>query len=170
MSSMCLAGDDSPLCIGVLKEQIPQGDDEKVVLSYGIYSPLRPDVQPIVLTKPTSFDKAIGVLTDQRLAMDDMGQLVNEGKLQDAGVVLLRILPRVTIAGRYIVAAPKFAPQIHPLFDQAEAAVASLDKTMGRGVGRRMGATAMAQLQILSELSTTKLALDNLIISAKSAT
>jgi hypothetical protein len=130
-------------------------------MSYGVFRPGRPAV---VVTTPKSFDEAVGMLKDQRLAMDDIERLVTAGKLEDAGVQLLRVLPKITVAGRFVVASVQLeAPQISVTLEQAEKLAGSVDVKISQGLRGRMGVSAVAQLTILSELSETKAVLDRLI-------
>jgi hypothetical protein len=158
----CISGDASPDCIGVYKEPIPSaGETGDLRMSYGVFRPGRPAV---VVTTPKSFDEAVGMLKDQRLAMDDIERLVIAGKLEDAGVQLLRVLPKITVAGRFVVASVQLeAPQISVTLEQAEKLAGSVDVKISQGLRGRMGVSAVAQLTILSELSETKAVLDRLI-------
>jgi hypothetical protein len=163
-NASCIPGDDSVDCIGQFKERISAGGDDSITMSYGAF---RPDRPPIVLMKPTSIDEAIGVLQDQRLAMAGMEQLVTGNKLEDAGVQLLRLLPKITVAGRYVVAAIR-APGIQSMLEQAETQSLAMDEMIAQGLKGVLGVSAVAQLQILSQLSQAEQALDDLIQVAKS--
>jgi hypothetical protein len=162
----CLSGDAAPDCIGVYKEPIPPtgetGDD--LQMSYGL---LRPQKPAFVVTTPKSFDEAVQMLKDQRLAMDDIEGLVTVGKLEEAGVHLLRVLPKITVAGRLVVASVQMeTPQISVTLTQAEKLAGSVDIKISQGMRGVLGVSAVAQLTILSELSEVKAALDNLIALA----
>jgi hypothetical protein len=133
-------------------------------MSYGLLRPQRP---AFVVTTPKSFDEAVQMLKDQRLAMDDIEGLVAVGKLEEAGVQLLRVLPKITVAGRLVVASVQMeAPQISVTLTQAEKLAGSVDIKISQGMRGLLGVSAVAQLTILSELSEVKAALDRLITLA----
>ena len=177
-NASCIPGDTSPDCIGTFREKIPfqthRGVNTNKDIHINNYS-LRPDRDNVVLATPDTIDEAIGMLTDQRFAMDEVAGLVSSGQMESAGMRLLAALPKITVAGRFVVWAVKTgpaAPQLGDMLENTEQAVAAVDKTIAKGVrgtkGERggLGVTA-AQIEVLSALSVAKLALDDLIKLAK---
>lgn len=177
-NASCIPGDTSPDCIGTFREKIPfqthRGVNTNKDIHINNYS-LRPDRDNVVLATPETIDEAIGMLTDQRFAMDEVSGLVSSGQMESAGVRLLAALPKITVAGRFVAWAVKTgpaAPQVKDMLDTTEQAVAIVDKTIAKGVrgakGERggLGVTA-AQIEVLSALSVAKLALDDFIKLAK---
>jgi hypothetical protein len=115
---------------------------------------------------------------DQRLALDDMEQLVvnhagdDDDGLQQAGILLLAALPKLTVAGRFALYAmpSNWTRMMQPVLTSVEESAATLDKTIAMGIRggtNGMMSLTVAQLSILNDLSQTKLALDSLIQLAK---
>lgn len=165
----CIPGDTSADCIGTYKETIPLQrlrDSSTTTTGYKdihmSYGATRPTRDGIVLTTPDTLEEAMGMLHDQRLALNDMERLVATGKLQEAGILLLQASPKITVAGRFVVAAVA-APQISSILELAEQSARAVDATIARGLGGRLGVPAVAQLQALADLTSAQVALDDFI-------
>jgi hypothetical protein len=175
----CIAGDTSVDCIGSYKDPIPklkrdhrQSNDGSSLAFQDIHLKqytLRLNRDDVTITTPDTLEDAIGILTDQRLAMDDMEQLVTSGDLEQAGILLLGSMPKMTVAGRFAVWAVPSNMQgmIQPMLAQLQESATTLDKTIAMGIRGHAGILTVAQLAVLKDLSTTRLALDNLIQWAK---
>lgn len=182
----CLPGDLSPDCIGVYK--VPLDDTIKAMVStreaLKKYAPDLNYVPPI--PAPKSFKDALEALLAQRRAADDIATVVAAGRLEEAGVKVLNLIPRITVSGRRLLVEP--APDEAPAaaaaasssssedfiqdlrrqrlvrsLEDAEVAWNSVDIMMGQGLRGELGVSAVAQLQILSELRDATAALDELL-------
>lgn len=160
-NAACIAGDTSVNCIGAYKEDIPgQRGTKDIYMNNYLF---RLDRDDTVIKTPGTLDEAIGMLSDQKLAMDQMEKMVSSGKLEDAGVLLLASLPKLTVAGRFVVYAVPAAARIQPIFEQVQEAVKVLDKTIAMGIRGHNGALTVAQLAVLKDLATAKSSLDDFI-------
>lgn len=179
-NAACIAGDTSVDCIGSFKEKIPKmqrdrqamkaNGDGNVLAFQDIHLKqytLRPHRDDVIITTPNTLEDAIGILADQRLAMDNMEQLVTLGDLEQAGILLLASMPKMTVAGRFAVwAVPRnLQGMIQPMLTQVQESATTLDHTIAMGIRGRAGLSSLtvAQLAVLKDLSQCKMALDNLI-------
>lgn len=162
-SASCLTGDESPECIGVFKEGIPESNSNTIAQSYGVF---RPNQSTITLPNPTSLNEAIGMLKDQLIAIEDVEEQISSASFELAGTTMLRVLPRLIIAERYI------ATELPSAIDRAdEITVLGLvvDKNLGKAMRGNLGGTAVvvvAQLELLSNVKVLKTSLDGLIARA----
>jgi hypothetical protein len=176
----CIAGDTSVDCIGSYKEPIPKMKRDRQAMQHQNVGngalvfqdmeiqqyTLRPHRDNVIIITPDTLADAIGILSDQRLALDDMEQLVvKAGDLEQAGVLLLAALPKLTVAGRFAVYAvpTNWTRMIQPLLTSVEESAATLDRTIALSLRGKNGSLTVAQLAVLKDISQTKLALDNLI-------
>lgn len=178
-NAACLPGDLSPSCIGVYKVPI----DDNILPFIGTETALKknaPDlsyVPPIVA--PKSVSDALETLRKQRLLADEIVQIVTAGRLEEAGIKVLELLPKVTMAGRLIVNArldiqgasdaiqELQQQQLQNSFDQVYVSWNSVDVLIGQGLRGEMGASVVAQLTILAELKDATRALDDLIAATR---
>jgi hypothetical protein len=177
-SAACLPGDLSPDCIGVYKVPI----DENILPYTGTKSALKssaPDIRfvPPVAT-PKSTKEALQWLQTQRLAADDIAQVVTSGRLEEAGIKVLNLLPKVTVASRALVEAKAggIAKQgesetirelrrqkLQSLNEQVYVLWNSVDIAIGQGIRGEMGAPVVAQLMVLDVLKDAIRSLDDLL-------
>ena len=144
------------------------------------------------LLSPKSVQDALQILQAQRKALEDIQQVVMEGRFEEAGIKLLNVLPRVTTAGRLMVqfmSSSSSSPQassgssssstssssssavVQELqqsraqnqLDILLALLGQCDVTMGQGLRGEMGSVTMAQLSILSEVKDVIRALDDFV-------
>lgn len=167
----CLYGDLSTSCIGVYK--LPLDD---CVLSYvstpeqlAKYAPDMNYVPPIPY--PSSYDDAI---RDIKSCDDDintkLSSFIYNGKLEEAGLVVLSVIPKLTMAGRVVVnklqreaslaAAESISQNLSMRGFRVETAMTillsslgGLDICIGQGMRGQMGALTAAQIQILPEVT-----------------
>ena len=161
VSASCLTGDESPECIGVFKEGIPESNGNTIVQSYGAFRPNQPT---ITLPNPTSLTEAVGMLKDQLLAIEDVEKQISSASFEQAGTTMLRVLPRLIIAERYIATA---LPSVIDRADEITLLGLVVDKNIGKAMRGNLGNTAIiAQLELLSNVKVLKTSLDGLIARA----
>eukprot|EP00527_Entomoneis_sp_CCMP2396_P002060 CAMPEP_0198139906 /NCGR_PEP_ID=MMETSP1443-20131203/3138_1 /TAXON_ID=186043 /ORGANISM="Entomoneis sp., Strain CCMP2396" /LENGTH=280 /DNA_ID=CAMNT_0043802169 /DNA_START=1 /DNA_END=843 /DNA_ORIENTATION=- len=104
----CFPGDTSKECIGVYK--VPMEDAENLQnfmkKNPDAFKQFAPNVQtnvPTMAGVPRSLDEALEVLESQRLAADDIVNVIRVGKLEEGGIKLLNLIPRVSMAGRIVI-------------------------------------------------------------------
>jgi hypothetical protein len=188
-NAACLPGDLSTDCIGVYKVPI----DDASLKYFGTPEALKrfaPDlryVPPIV--SPDSYAQAWDILQTQRLAADDIQQVVSAGRLEEAGIKVLNLVPKVTSSGRVVmntieneltkqqqqdggsggVIREMRINRLQEQFSMVVALWGELDVTIGQGLRGDMGVSAVAQLQILSSLRDAIAALDDFLATASSS-
>ena len=98
----CLQGDLRPVCIGIYK--VPLDDN---ILPY-ISTPeelhkFAPDLTYVPpIEYPKSFESAMATLRAQRTTADEIKQHVLAGKLEEAGIKVLSLLPQVAASSRRV--------------------------------------------------------------------
>ncbi|VEU37614.1 unnamed protein product [Pseudo-nitzschia multistriata] len=99
----CLTGDTRPVCIGIYK--VPQD----AAFSNYISTPeqlkeFAPDLTYVPPTPaPSSYKQALEILEGQRVVAEGIRRNVAAGRLEDAGVGVLGLIPQVTASGRFVV-------------------------------------------------------------------
>ena len=191
----CLPGDISKDCIGVYKVPVDDG-----MLPYvGTPEALKtyaPDIRYVPpVAKPQSLDQAVEILQNQRPISQDVQSMVAAGRLEDAGILVLKLLPQITVAGRLVVSAatnngvppdssskgasPSSSEmtiqqiRMMKLEQQLEMMLGlwgECDVMIGQGIRGDMGVSAVAQIQILSSLKDASRALDDFILLSLEAT
>lgn len=100
----CLQGDQRPVCIGIYKVPL----DDAILPYIGTPEDLKkfaPDLTYVPPTEsPKTFDLAMAVLRAQRVAADEIKQHVLRGNLEEAGVAVLGLIPKVTSSARKVFA------------------------------------------------------------------
>jgi hypothetical protein len=176
----CLQGDLTPSCIGVYKVPIDDNIKEMILTKEALqkYAPginYVPPIQP-----PTSLKSAYDIILAQRLAADDISVAVAAGRLEEAGIKVLNLIPRLAVSGRMLVDNGDFvdtsAPeniqyirrqQVQNLFETTEVAWKNVDILMGQGIRGDLGVSAVAQIQILAELRDSTAAFDDFLATLK---
>lgn len=152
-----------------------------------------PDLQFVPpVAAPPSLNAAIEALRSQRLAADDIRDVVSAGRLEEAGIKVLNLLPRVTAAGRLVLSELESRTRgaasgagagggggssssaveelkIGMLENQLDTMMAfwgECDVEIGQGIRGDMGVSAVAQLNILSSLRDATGALDDFLATA----
>ena len=191
----CLPGDTSKECIGVYKVPI----DDAVLPYVGTPEALQrfaPDIKYVPpIEAPKSYQEALKVLQNQREIVAMVQPQIVSGKLEDAGIELLQILPKLTTNGRYVVnnierstkqqqktseasIASSSSSIINDLrleklqeqFDLTTGLLGQVDVMIGQGLRGEMGVPAVAQLQIIDTLKDATCAYDDFLASIASAT
>lgn len=113
---------------------------------------------------PKSIKDAMQVLEAQRRAADDIKTVISGGRLEEAGIKVLNLLPKVTAAGRVIIqnveqtstlsAGAKEVQllKLQSKFDETLGCFGQVDVSIGQGLRGQMGVVTVAQLGILSDL------------------
>ena len=85
--------------------------------------------------------------------------MVQQGNLSGAGVELLAIVPRVTLAGRVVIQTLQNKGDLSMKAMRTETAylellssLGSCDIVIGQGLAGRLGSITVAQIQVLEEL------------------
>jgi hypothetical protein len=170
----CLPGDLSPECIGVYKVPI---DDEirPYVGSQQALEKFAPELKFVPpIDAPKSHKEAMEMLLAQRLAADDIRNVVAAGRLEEAGIKVLNLLPKLTVAGRVAVAdvfgnengdvvGELRQARVQSQFQDLQGLWGGVDVMIGQGIRGDLGVSAVAQLQILQELSDGVRAYDDFL-------
>jgi len=128
-------------------------------------------------------------LRAQRMAADDIHDAVIAGKMEEAGIKVLNLIPRVTSAGRivvieyqqqeeekdFLVASSSTLAAIQQLRNQKlESQLAEmvgswseLDIEIGQGIRGQIGVPAAAQLQVLRSIKEASILLDDFLFVAE---
>jgi hypothetical protein len=181
-NAACLQGDLAPSCIGVYK--VPIDDNIKEMIStrdaLQRYAPGVNFVPPI--SPPTSVNSAYEMILTQRLAADDIVNVVSAGRLEEAGIKVLNLIPRLTVSGRVLVERDDEQSENkskqesitllkrqyrQTLLETTEVAWKSVDIMIGQGIRGDLGVSAVAQLHILSELREAIASLDEFVAYVK---
>lgn len=155
-----------------------------------------PDMKWVApIPPPTSAAKAWDLIESQRLAADDIVQVVQQGKLEEAGMKILNLNPILTTSGTVIlnealsqlakqsrnanadgssssggVIAELAASRLEAQFAMATGLWGETDIMVGQGLRGDLGVSAVAQLQILKQLQESIAALDDFLVAAAKAT
>jgi hypothetical protein len=189
-NAACLPGDLSPDCIGVYK--VPLDDCLRDMVStkesLKVFAPDLNYVPP--MSAPQSSKAALEMIRAQRLAVDDIVTVVSAGRLEEAGIKVLNLLPRLTLSGRVLVEAAYGADvdnamsaiesagtesiqelrlqQAKSLLAAAEVAWNDVDIMIGQGLRGSLGVSAVAQLLVLAEIRQATAALDDFMAAVSS--
>jgi len=193
-NAACLQGDLRPVCIGIYKVPI---DDN--ILPY-VSTPEKlhefaPDLKYVPpIEYPKSFESAMAILRAQRTAADEIKQHVFAGRLEEAGIKVLGLIPQVTTSSRRvfydlqakirnkgIVAGNR----VDRIPTDSETTVEEMaielaenqmnivtgcwgdcDITIGQGIRGELGAVTVAQLTILESVRDASCALDDYLVTA----
>lgn len=181
----CLPGDLNRDCIGVYKVPI----DDRILPYVSTPEALKrfaPDlnyVPPVAV--PNSVALAWEILETQRLAVDDIQQVVQAGRLEEAGIKVLNLVPKVTQSGRVIledsltkiVASLSPTPVVEEMtmnrlqsqWDMVLGLWGEADVMIGQGLKGDMGVSAVAQIYILKQITDATAAMDDFMALAASA-
>ncbi|KAL7464754.1 hypothetical protein ACHAXS_005090 [Conticribra weissflogii] len=188
----CLSGDIREECIGVYKMPM---DDE--ALSY-VDTPEKlnrfaPDLNWVPPVEyPSSYKSAVTQLNDQKAQLDNVQDNVAKGALNQGGLLLLDIIPKVTAAGKVILLNLTMASneeknmnfkkgkvdptnsgnsididmkamRIEYSLNEVLGYLGETDVLIGQGLRGQLGVSAPAQIQIMSSLSEARREFDELL-------
>lgn len=124
---------------------------------------------------PKSAADARLVLEAQRQAADDIRAVVAAGRLEEAGIKVLNLVPKVTAAGRVVVdtvaQTTTFSDGVKEVqllrlqskLDETLGNFGQVDVDIGQGLRGEMGVVTAAQLQILADLKDAMMAFDDFL-------
>ena len=181
-NAACLQGDLRPECIGVYKVPL----DDNVLPYVGTKEALKkfaPDLEFVApIQQPKSPEIALEILQTQRLAADDIKAVVSAGRIEEAGIKTLNLIPKVTSSGRYLLSVLESRMgenqgggtavvedlKITMLQNQLNMVVGlwgDCDVVIGQGLRGEMGVSAVAQITILNSLREASSALDDFLVT-----
>lgn len=174
-SAACLPGDVSKECIGVYK--VPM--DDSIAGMVSTPEALQRNAPGLNYVPPVSFPQsiadAVGLLQSQRLAADDIRSVVAAGRLEEAGLKVLNLVPKVTAAGRVVVdhvaetstltggAKDVQLLQLQSTLDETLNSFGQVDVSIGQGLRGDLGVVTVAQLTVLGDLKDAMIAFDNFL-------
>lgn len=160
----CLPGDISKECIGVYKVPLDEVNSGMLNTPQAVQRNV-PDLNYVPPVKyPQSAADAVQILQAQRTAADDIRSVVAAGRLEEAGIKMLNLLPKVTAAGRVVVdhvaqtsplvggAKDVQLMQLQSRLDETLVSFGQVDVSIGQGLRGELGVVTVAQLTILSDL------------------
>lgn len=173
-NAACLAGDVSKQCIGVYKVPIDDSISEMVGTKEALArnAPGLNYVPPVKV--PKSYKDAIEILYTQRNVADAAKDDISNGKLEEAGITVLGLVPKVTTAGRVVIrnlqqqsstAAQARAQFIEDKFNYMLGSYGECDIMIGQGLRGEMGVSAAAQLNIMKQIQEANASLDDFLQS-----
>jgi hypothetical protein len=177
----CLPGDLSKECIGVYKVPI----DDAILPYVGTPEALAkfaPDLKYVdPIQAPPSFSSAIEILETQRIAADDIKEVISAGRLEEAGIKILNLLPKVTSSGKMVVETIERGldtknsvvdeirlTKLRDQFMMLTGLWGECDIEIGQGIRGQMGVSAVAQIQILSSLRDATAEFDDFLATVTS--
>ncbi len=166
----CLAGDTSLDCIGVYK--VPIDDQIKNMVStpeqLAKFAPDLRYVPPIPV--PNTYKEAKEEILALKENVNGLTAVVSKGDLTSAGVEILRIVPRITVAGRVVISSLGKNEQLSMKAFRSDvahnellASLGAVDVMIGQSIAGQLGSITAAQIQILEELRNANEHYDELV-------
>lgn len=155
----CLSGDTSSDCIGVYK--LPLDDDVNIYIDTPEHlAKMAPDLRWVPMTEyPKSYKAAKEELVELQANLKNVTPLVLKGDFTAAGILLLAINPRVTVAGRIVLRALENntdlsmrAMRTENAFFELLASLGAADIVIGQALNGSLGSITMSQIQILDDV------------------
>jgi len=176
----CLQGDLRPVCIGYYKVPIDENITPEELQKFA------PDLKYVPpIEYPKSFQSAMSVLKTQRADVSKIQQHVMNGNLEEAGILVLALLPQVTSSCQRIMTdldamirnkgdgTSSEVTARAMAIDRAEDQMSYVtgcwgecDVTIGQGMRGELGGFTVAQLAILSSIRDASGALDDFMATA----
>jgi len=184
-NAACLSGDTSTDCIGFYK--VPMDD---AVLPY-IATPEKLEkfapgirwVPPVPI--PKNYRDAVNEIRILQKEVENLRNIVLKGNLEEAGVNILGIVPKITVAGRVVIAAlysagftietksedgnqrksdvSMRAYRVENAFQNVQCKLGECDIMIGQGMRGEMGSLTAAQIGILETIDEANADLAELI-------
>lgn len=170
-SAACLYGDTNPSCIGIYKVPLDEAISSYVSTPEQLakYAPEMNYVPPV--EEPKSYKEALyDIESCEADILQNLQKHVLNGNLEDAGVVVLKVIPKVTMAGRFVVshltnlsdaqlnrdpknnAMSMKCYRVETAITSLLNSLGSLDIYLGQGLRGQMGVVTVAQLAILPDI------------------
>jgi len=155
----CLSGDVSPECIGFYK--VPLDDAiAKYIDTPEHLAKYAPDLNWVPMTEyPKSYKAAKEELVELQAKLNTVAPMVQKGDFTEAGMQILAIAPRETVAGRIVLRILQNDRELSMRAMSTEnahlellASLGAADIVIGQALGGRLGSTTMSQIQILDNL------------------
>lgn len=190
VEAACLPGDLSKDCIGVYKLPYLDATQSSWLYDKQNLQEFAPDIRYVEVEKqPETVSKAKAQLRTERTKVKFIREVVLDGDLEQAGLLILNLIPKVTSAGLkiqdYVESKTSFAdtsqtPSDGNFLSEKElrkfnrsleiliAEWSSIDIELGFAIRGQRGVTAVAQIEILRYLKDATVALDDFIKLADS--
>lgn len=178
----CLPGDLSKDCIGVYKVPI----DDRILPYVSTPEALKrfaPDLNYVPpLVAPSSVTLAWEIMETQRLAVNDIQQIVQQGRLEEAGIKVLNLVPKVTQSGKVIledcfqhivqslsttsVVKELTMNRLESQWELVLGLWGETDVMIGQALKGQMGVSAVAQIYLLTQIKDATAAMDDFMTLA----
>jgi hypothetical protein len=167
----CLPGDTSIDCIGCYKVPI----DDAIRNMIDTPENLAKYAPGIRWTPPVEYPKSYKLAKDEIIQLQsnlkqDLIPLVSKGDLTSAGILILKIVPRITVTGRFIISSltniqeySMKAFRVEVAHTELLANLGAADILIGQSFAGQLGSITSAQIQILEELNSASQHYDELI-------
>ena len=166
----CLPGDTSTDCIGVYK--VPIDDNIKNMIStpeqLAKFAPDLRYVPPIQY--PKNYKEAKEEILSLKNNVNELTSIVSKGDLTNAGIEILRIVPRITVSGKVVIVGlgndEKLSMKAYRsdvAYNQLLASLGAVDIMIGQSIAGQLGSITAAQIQILEELRNANESYDELV-------
>lgn len=167
----CLPGDTSIDCIGCYKVPI----DDAIRNMIDTPEHLAQYAPGIRWTPPIEYPKSYKLAKDEIIQLQtnlqqDLIPLVSKGDLTSAGILILKIVPRITVTGRFIISSltniqeySMKAFRVEVAHNELLANLGSADILIGQSFAGQLGSITSAQIQILEELNSANQHYEELI-------
>ena len=175
-NAACLPGDISKECIGVYKVPLDEVTNSDLLNSPEALQRNAPNLNYVPpVTFPQSVTDAVQQLQAQRTAAEDIRSVVAAGRLEEAGIKVLNLLPRVTAAGRVVVDhVAQTSPltggakdvqllQLQSRLEETLNTFGQVDVSIGQGLRGELGVVTVAQLTVLGDLKDAMIAFDDFL-------
>ncbi len=167
----CLPGDTSIDCIGVYKVPI----DFNIRNMIDTPEHLAKYAPGIRWTPPIEYPKSYKLAKDEIIQLQsnlqqDLISFVSKGDLTSAGILILKIVPRITVTGRFIISSltnieeySMKAFRVEVAHNELLANLGAADILIGQSFAGQLGSITSAQIQILEEVNSANQHYEELI-------